>query len=114
MYCNQCGLELPDNYKFCPKCGAEITLQSKNTENKEEESVFHCGYCFETFSSEQDLRIHYSSKHPDKVDQRELHQPEKQKKKTSKKKIVLMIFVILVGLAIINHVLTPLIEEHTS
>lgn len=29
MHCNQCGLEVPDNYKFCPKCGAEIMLTNK-------------------------------------------------------------------------------------
>ena len=37
MYCNQCGLELPDNYKFCPKCGAEIMLENKPTEYQRDE-----------------------------------------------------------------------------
>lgn len=37
MYCNQCRLEIPDNYKFCPKCGSEVTWENKVIENKKEE-----------------------------------------------------------------------------
>ena len=29
MYCKNCGKELPENAKFCPKCGAEQEAVSK-------------------------------------------------------------------------------------
>ena len=32
MYCSKCGEEIPDNSKFCRKCGNKI----KNEENLEE------------------------------------------------------------------------------
>ena len=28
MYCNNCGIEIADNYKFCAYCGAFVESQS--------------------------------------------------------------------------------------
>lgn len=36
MNCHQCGVKFLNKYNFCPKCGAEIPLQGKDAENKED------------------------------------------------------------------------------
>jgi hypothetical protein len=59
MYCNQCRLEVPDNYKFCPKCGAEITVEIKPQENNKK-----------------------------KFTKKDSYKPEKLKKKISTKKAI--------------------------
>lgn len=30
MFCNNCGKQVPDNYKFCPNCGFKITHTNDN------------------------------------------------------------------------------------
>lgn len=74
VFCNRCGLDIPDNYRFCPKCGAEI-VQIQNTENENEKPTLHCGDCSETFSDEATLRTHYINKHLDKDDDRSESNP---------------------------------------
>jgi hypothetical protein len=33
MFCGQCGIQVPDNYKFCPGCGKELIPQTSSTES---------------------------------------------------------------------------------
>ena len=38
MYCKNCGKEIPDGVKFCPKCGEAIDSISITQTNKEREA----------------------------------------------------------------------------
>jgi len=38
MYCRKCGAEIPDNAKFCTKCGTEIEVNKNNTSQKKKKS----------------------------------------------------------------------------
>ena len=40
MYCNNCGKEIADNYKFCAYCGASVespnnNIDAETSDNKE-------------------------------------------------------------------------------
>lgn len=49
MYCKNCGCEIKENQKFCPKCGAkvinEIKINAKNTKKKIQ-IILACICCF--------------------------------------------------------------------
>jgi len=47
MFCKECGIELPDNSKFCPNCGTSISdaiATSKEADN-EQEIIVMKGLC---------------------------------------------------------------------
>ena len=35
MFCNKCGESLPENVNSCPKCGAEVSADTAQTETAE-------------------------------------------------------------------------------
>lgn len=37
MYCKKCGSELPDNYKFCSKCGNPVSEDDLDTKLKKQQ-----------------------------------------------------------------------------
>lgn len=78
MHCNQCGLEVPENYKFCPKCGAEVTLVNNPVENKQDELT-------KRLSSGEITRKEYD-KLKKKIEKEEKSSVKSPKRKMSKKK----------------------------
>jgi ribosomal protein L40E len=47
MICRNCGNEIPDTAKFCPKCGAKVEIE-KTPEPKVQEDVVICRRCGES------------------------------------------------------------------
>lgn len=41
MNCKNCGANIKEGARFCPKCGAEVTLQEQNTEQE----ITYCAKC---------------------------------------------------------------------
>ena len=35
MYCESCGQKLPDNIRFCPKCGKEVKMRREQAATAE-------------------------------------------------------------------------------
>lgn len=47
MYCKNCGTEIKDNQKFCPKCGAKVIAEIKVKANrKKTQALIICVCCF--------------------------------------------------------------------
>ncbi|MBO5486281.1 MAG: zinc ribbon domain-containing protein, partial [Eubacterium sp.] len=38
MYCQECGMKLPDNAKFCSNCGTEVNLPVKKLKKENKKS----------------------------------------------------------------------------
>lgn len=38
MYCTKCGNEVPEGYKFCPKCGAKLVVPVAESQARQESS----------------------------------------------------------------------------
>lgn len=47
MFCKNCGTEMKDNQKFCPKCGAKVIAETKvKANNKKIQALIICVCCF--------------------------------------------------------------------
>lgn len=39
MYCNNCGTQMADGAKFCPKCGMKMDIQNPANQNPVNQSM---------------------------------------------------------------------------
>ncbi len=49
IYCNECGSELKDDAKFCPKCGASVGNESNIVENSDDKMEYYSNLIFKIY-----------------------------------------------------------------
>lgn len=107
MICEFCGKEVDENKKFCPNCGAGLTVEAQAEAIKNAEAEAKMNEQF--FTSANKAKIEEQKAEPSKENQ------QAEKKKTSPGKIILIVFLIsalIVGLFSLGaHLLFSLVRR---